>query len=1026
MAEFENAVSYCNSISSLLDSYCARKDQTLALAHSEEAREINACDTALSEYLHECSILTERNELEKNGRIAQAHARLDEARRLLDSISDPNWHRVRRQYYESTNSYASVDRYRETPAEELATDIDGVVSKLRTEILQLNNAFTPPGVSNIIGKAIPAFRKARYTRIAQLRNSLIGVAAALCDCSDLATRQSKLNCVFEEVQNKLEERRVAHIRQIHAIASDNISRGTEELRRQLCASEPYRELQNPMPFQIGQYVYLIKDNSDAPINSNESAKPLLTLPVSCSGFEKSSLFQIHSETHLEGFFAQLALDILSYDMNAHVAVIDVTGLGKKYSALGRLSNMPQFDLLSTADQVQMFLEAVERIISEAYAGKMPSCKTYIFVDNFLRNTPDRCMESLARIISNGAACGVYVLASIREKDAEDRRWSNLLAQLEVCRYDVCSNRLLTGSGFIVLHFETNISSRASSLAVSMKQRSESASVIPIWKSFPQAENWQTCCSATGISVPIGINAQTGTLSLFNLTEERPYALIVGDVDVGKSSALHCLALQIMARYSPAEVRIAIGDFKDGSEFNTYVKSGVRSVDAVVNSQDPDSMSSFLGFYVAEMHRRQMLFNQTSELCGRMIRKYETYREACRDTSMVHVPRICLIIDEFQSLFDSPAAGTSSLLSELVRKGRTYGVHIIMASQRAVSDNPRNGFTAELKNYFTSRMVFRCPQQTARTMLAERCADTGRENSGIPGASLLKKGHCIFNTYQGQNECDNSYIQCFYASDAAIEKTIRVLKSLNGTSRHGVLLMQDAPSVPAPARVDGYILLGDSARLRYDETNHNRDVFRDNSVVALDLGAIRSNLVVAGNDLRVHASIFRSVLAAAPFGARINLFGAANSTLMRLLHPMTGDRVNYYPELKDLAFPELEVFTINLIIEPEKVPEVSQAGTLRRTAAMDQFDRILDLPEGGRGINVIFSGSFKLFKTNLSYAVAKAPLRIIGVGDQEELRLIMGDAAVMARSDFDIPAHSAVKAYYHNKASGKTGKILLYQ
>ena len=285
---------------------------------------------------------------------------------------------------------------------------------------------------------------------------------------------------------------------------------------------------------------------------------------------------------------------------------------------------------------------------------------------------------------------------------------------------------------------------------------------------------------------------------------------------------------------------------------------------------------------------------------------------------------------------------------------------------------------------------------------------------------------MFNTYQGQNECDNSYIQCFYASDPAIEKTIRVLKSLNGISRHGVLLMQDAPSVPAPARVDGYILLGDSARLRYDETNHNRDVFRDNSVVALDLGAIRSNLVVAGNDLRVHASIFRSVLAAAPSGARINLFGAANSTLMRLLHPMTGDRVNYYPELKDLAFPEPEVFTVNLIIEPEKVPGVSQAGTLRRTAAMDQFDRVLDLPEGGRGINVIFSGSFKLFKTNLSYAVAKASLRIIGVGDQEELRLIMGDAAVMARSEFDIPAQSAVKAYYHNKASGKTGKILLYQ
>lgn len=122
--------------------------------------------------------------------------------------------------------------------------------------------------------------------------------------------------------------------------------------------------------------------------------------------------------------------------------------------------------------------------------------------------------------------------------------------------------------------------------------------------------------------------------------------------------------------------------KIGCEFNTYVRSGVLSVDAVVNSQDPDTMSSFLGFYVAEMHRRQVLFNTTAEQCGRIIRKYETYREACSDHGLPHVPRICLIIDEFQSLFDSPVAGTSALLSELVRKGRTFGIHIIMASQRA--------------------------------------------------------------------------------------------------------------------------------------------------------------------------------------------------------------------------------------------------------------------------------------------------------------------------------------------------------
>lgn len=66
-----------------------------------------------------------------------------------------------------------------------------------------------------------------------------------------------------------------------------------------------------------------------------------------------------------------------------------------------------------------------------------------------------------------------------------------------------------------------------------------------------------------------------------------------------------------------------------------------------------------------------------------------------------------MIDEYQSLFEGNTE-TAALLSELVRKGRTYGVHLIMASQRGVSESARNTFTAELKDHFSTRLVFRCP------------------------------------------------------------------------------------------------------------------------------------------------------------------------------------------------------------------------------------------------------------------------------------------------------------------------------
>ncbi len=1029
MATFEKAVMHCNEISSLLDAYCSNLEQALNTAHAREHSENNTYSTARSGYSTEHNDLTNENNRKKNLRYSKTHEHLDAARRLLDSINDPHWFRMKQHYYDATIGHASPDRYLTTTPEELISLLENVFLQLREEILQLHNAFTPPAVSNAVGFVIPQFRKAKYTRIALLRNKLLGIAVALCDCSDLCSRQAQLDDALATAQDKLEENHALNIQRIRESTAESLAHNAEYYTNQLQTSVSYNTLRTRMPLQIGQYTYPSTPESIIPEQSNaadESSQALFTIPVFCSGFEKSIVFRTRGQSGLAGFYSQLTLDILSHDPSAHIAMIDIAGLGRNYYTLAKLSGVSHFSVISTADQVQSYLESAERSISEVYAGRELASKTYIFIDDCVCNIPDRCVESLARIIANGSACGVYVIASVKETVSADRRWNSILAEIDASKFNVSSDRLLIGSGFITLASSANSASRVSLIATRLEHVSKSADIIPLWKTFPDATRWQTHSSANGISVPIGIDVQTGSPSYFSLTEEKPYALIVGDVDVGKSSALHCLTLQMMANYAPSEVRIAIGDFKDGCEFNTYVRSGVLSVDAVVNSQDPDTMSSFLGFYVAEMHRRQVLFNTTAERCGRIIRKYETYREACSDHGLPHVPRICLIIDEFQSLFESPVAGTSALLSELVRKGRTFGIHIIMASQRAVSDNPRNGFSSELKNYFTTRMVFRCPQQAARSMLSERCADTGRENSGIPGAALLKKGHCIVNTYMGQNERDNSTIQCFYASDSAIEKVIRVLKHLNGVSRHGVLLAQEAPSVTAPGKVDRYILLGDSVRLKHDYSNPNEDVFRDNSLVGVDINKLRSNIVVASNDVRVHFSSFKAILDATPTNAKINLCGSRDNPLTELFLQESGESITHIERIAELTCEPCEEYTINLIIEPERVSEYSQATSLRRTATIEHFDRILDLPEGGNVMNVIFTSSFKMFKTNLPYAAAKVPLRIVGIGDNENLRLAIGENTVLARSNFDTPSQTAIKAYYHNKTSGKTGKVILFR
>ena len=48
--------------------------------------------------------------------------------------------------------------------------------------------------------------------------------------------------------------------------------------------------------------------------------------------------------------------------------------------------------------------------------------------------------------------------------------------------------------------------------------------------------------------------------------------------------------------------------------------GLRSVECVVNDEDPDAMLSFLKYYVAQMHSRQELFERMEEATGVIIQQ----------------------------------------------------------------------------------------------------------------------------------------------------------------------------------------------------------------------------------------------------------------------------------------------------------------------------------------------------------------------------------------------------------------------
>ena len=573
--------------------------------------------------------------------------------------------------------------------------------------------------------------------------------------------------------------------------------------------------------------------------------------------------------------------------------------------------------------------------------------------------------------------------------------------------------------------------RIASVRCKLGAHEEQSAIIPIGKSLPADGNWQKKSSANGLKVDFGVD-ENGRRASFEISSERPYGLIIGDVRVGKSSLLHTIIFQLLSNYSPKEVRIAVGDFKDGADFNVYAKGNLQSVDTVVNDEDPDAMLSFLKYYVQEMQARQRDFEQMEDIAGVIVQKYEDFRHLydAHRSEIQPMPRIVILIDEFQSLFDG--ASCAAYMTELVRKGATYGIHVMLSSQRAVSDNPRNGFTASLKDYFTSRFVFKTPQNAARSMLAERCADTGRENTGIQRASLLKKGHTVYNSYMGQNEADNAVVQCYFASSDVIATFIQVIAAMNGSGK-SILLKRNAKSLSQPSAGD-LIRIGKSVAFHKDESAVDIDTILDDTEVLINPQRIK-NMILTGADERILNSMVSSVVnwrkGVKDKQTQIHFFGEYDA-----VHRNHEGSVNchYHRSIQE-QLDELERqinnpdqdYTVNVFVQPDKYTELTQsAGSIRSNQGIESMKQLLEMSGSDKGFALVYSKSFKILRSNMSYLLNAAPVHITSVGDMENLKYAMSDNVRLVSGDFDVPNKDAIKAYYYNKDTEKAGKVIMYR
>ncbi|HEX6447753.1 MAG TPA: FtsK/SpoIIIE domain-containing protein [Streptosporangiales bacterium] len=193
---------------------------------------------------------------------------------------------------------------------------------------------------------------------------------------------------------------------------------------------------------------------------------------------------------------------------------------------------------------------------------------------------------------------------------------------------------------------------------------------------PESEWWQP--AGDELTTVIGYaDERPAAIRLRSGNPPLPNVLVGGAVGQGKSNLLLNLVHGLAARYAPADLEMYLLDFKQGLEFAALGPAPGRehwlphARVIGVHSDRPFGLA-VLRHIAAELTRRSDMFKARGNVAD----------IAQLPPSPDRPPRILVVLDEFQVLLDEGETGDEAarLLEQLVRLGRAYGVHVVLATQ----------------------------------------------------------------------------------------------------------------------------------------------------------------------------------------------------------------------------------------------------------------------------------------------------------------------------------------------------------
>jgi len=560
-----------------------------------------------------------------------------------------------------------------------------------------------------------------------------------------------------------------------------------------------------------------------PTKARDDASSIrLSMPISYDVFRHGTLAilanRVNRDTASQVIQNLLARGVTRIPMGSlHLTIIDPEGLGRDYGWLMPLADadprLVTHRVWTQSSQISQQLSLIayqnEEIIQQrlrdryanlldynADAGPMAEPFRWIVWANFPFGLDEQSWKSLCSIFLSGPRCGIGVLLTIDP----DQAWPVFAEKQKIIEQGLCielksRNTSRHGGsephtfGFLrdsvrgmypivldlppaperlgkIIEFCKEGALKAGKIEVPFSQLAVETSVIGINK------------SSDGLIIPLGI-AGVGRIQTMRLgTGTAQHVLVAGKTGSGKSSLLHTLITSAALQYGPDELRFVLMDFKKGVEFQVYAHSAMPQADIIGIESRREFGLSALEYLDRVMTIRGEMFRE----CG-----VQDVPNWCKVKPNVAMPRVLVVIDEFQEMFvedDKLAQKSAMLLDRIVRQGRSFGIHMILASQTLGGSYslPRTTLAQ-----MAVRIALQCDGADAMLILGE---------DNMAASRLRHSGQAIYNDAGGRIE-SNQPFQVAYLSS---KDHVGVLEAINQsiTSRSVSTRIQD-PSTSSLGR-----------------------------------------------------------------------------------------------------------------------------------------------------------------------------------------------------------------------------------